>query len=70
MVESLPLDSTLMARQSTAEVRLAQYRIFNRLCVAYMRTKDPALVQAKDLRKELAIPERVFAEALANLPRR
>ena len=53
-----------MARPIDGAVRLAQYRIFNKLCVAYMRAKDAAFLRASDLRKELAIPERAFTEAL------
>jgi hypothetical protein len=48
----------------SAAVRLAQYQIFNKLCVAYMRSKDTSFLRAVDLRKELDIRERVFAEAL------
>jgi hypothetical protein len=53
-----------MARPREGAVRLAQYQIFNKLCVAYMRTKDATFVRANDLRKELPVPERAFAEAL------
>ena len=47
-----------------AAVRSAQSHIYNALCVAYMRTKDSSLVRAEKLRKELAISERLFLEAL------
>jgi hypothetical protein len=53
-----------MALPPKAAVRSAQYQIFNKLCVAYMRAKDAAFVRANDLRKELAISERAFAEAV------
>ena len=47
-------------------VREAQYKIFNKLCIAYRRSRqDPGFgVRADDLKGELAIPEAVFAEAL------
>ena len=52
-----------MARESA--VQSAQYRIFNKLCTAYMRTRDAAaLFRDQDLKKELAISENVFIEAL------
>lgn len=53
-----------MARPPDAAVRLAQHQIFNKLCIAYMRAKDPAFLRATDIQKELAITERAFAEAL------
>lgn len=54
----------MAARPSRAAVRLAQYQVFNKLCTAYMRAKDPAFLRANDVQKELAIPESAFAEAL------
>jgi len=47
-------------------VREAQHKIFNKLCIAYRRSRqDPKFgVRADDLRRELVIPEKVFAEAL------
>jgi len=47
-------------------VREAQHNIFIKLCIAYRRSRqDPEFgVRADDLRRELAIPEKVFAEAL------
>ena len=47
-------------------VREAQHKIFIKLCIAYRRSRqDPEFgVRADDLRRELVIPENVFAEAL------
>jgi len=45
---------------------VARNRIFNRLCAVYRRSKDPAFVRAADLRRELAIPEDVFADVLSS----
>ena len=44
----------------------AQQKIFNKLCIAYRRShQDSAFsVMAEDLRRELTIPEAIFAEAL------
>ena len=56
-----------MARESP--VQSAQYRIFNKLCIAYMRTRDAALFRDQDLKKELAISENVFIEALQSFRR-
>jgi hypothetical protein len=58
-----------MAQSKTSAqtaVRAAQHKIFNKLCIAYRRSRqDPDFgVRADDLRIELAIPENVFAEAL------
>ena len=58
-----------MAQRTTSAqiaVREAQHRIFNKLCIAYRRSrKDPEFgVRAHDLRRELVIPQNVFAEAL------
>ena len=58
------LIALLMARSAEAAVRFAQYQIFNKLCIAYMRGKDPAFLRAKDIQHELAIPEPAFAQAL------
>jgi hypothetical protein len=58
-----------MAQPTTSAqiaVRVAQHKIFNKLCIAYRRSRqDPEFgVRADDLRRELVIPENVFAEAL------
>jgi len=58
-----------MAQRATPAqiaVREAQHKIFNKLCIAYRRSRqDPEFaVRADDLRRDLAIPENVFAEAL------
>ena len=58
-----------MAQRTTSAqiaVRVAQHKIFNKLCIAYRRSRqDPEFgVRADDLRRELVIPENVFAEAL------
>ena len=58
-----------MAQSKTSAqiaVRVAQHKIFNKLCIAYRRSRqDPEFgVRADDLRIELAIPENVFGEAL------
>jgi hypothetical protein len=53
-----------MGRPTKAEVRLAQYRIFNKLCITYLRRKDDAFLRAHDVRKELGISNHVFTEAL------
>jgi hypothetical protein len=57
-----------MAQTKTphAIVVQAQYRIFNKLCIAYRRSRqDPSFaIRAEDIRRELAIAENVFAEAL------
>jgi hypothetical protein len=53
-----------MARPLASAIRLAQNQIFNRLCLEYTRTKDAAFFRADDLRKELAIPETAYAEAV------
>jgi hypothetical protein len=47
-------------------VREAQYRIFNKLCCDYRRShQDPAFgVRIDDVRRELVIPEDIFAGAL------
>jgi len=45
---------------------VARNRIFNRLCTVYRRSKDPAFVSAADLKRELAIPEDVFAGVLSS----
>jgi hypothetical protein len=50
-----------------ALISQAQQKIFNQLCVAYRRARqNPSFsVYADELRRELALPETVFAEALA-----
>jgi hypothetical protein len=58
-----------MAQRTTSAqiaVRVAQHKIFNKLCIAYRRSRqDPEFgVRADNLRIELVIPENVFAEAL------
>ena len=47
-----------------SDVLWAQNQIFNRLCVAYLRTEDVSFIRAEDLRKELAIPKQFFSEAM------
>ena len=43
----------------------ARFRIFNRLCVFHLRTKNADLgLSADQVRKELAISENIFAEAV------
>ncbi len=43
----------------------ARCRIFNRLCVFHLRARDADLgLSADQVRKELAIPDNIFAEAL------
>jgi hypothetical protein len=49
---------------SQATVLLAIHKIFNELCIAYRRSKDPAYLRADDVRRGLGIPEDIFAEAL------
>jgi hypothetical protein len=58
-----------MAQRTTPTqiaVREAQNKIFIQLCIAYRRSRqDPEFgVRADDLRRDLAIAENVFAEAL------
>jgi hypothetical protein len=48
------------------DARCTRHQIFNRLCAAYRRSKDPGFVRADDLRQELAIPEDVFAGVLTS----
>ena len=43
---------------------LAKYKVFNELCLAYMRSKDTAYLRAEDVRRRLGIPENVFGEVL------
>jgi len=54
------------ARNQQAIVVQAQYRIFNKLCIAYRRSRQaPSFaIRAEDIRRELAIAENLFAEAL------
>ena len=42
----------------------AKRAIFNKLCVAYMRSKSNGLVTADEVRRELVIPNALFDEAL------
>ena len=44
----------------------AQHRIFNKVCIGYRRShQDPTFgIRAEDVRSELNLPEKVFAEAL------
>ena len=58
-----------MAQPTTSAkiaVREAQHKIFNKLCIAYRRSRqDPEFgIRADDLRIDLDIPEHVFVEAL------
>ena len=43
---------------------LAKYKVFNELCLVYMRSKDTAYLRADDVRRRLGIPENVFGEVL------
>lgn len=54
------------ARNPQQIVLQAQYKIFNKLCMAYRRSRQKAAfrIRAEDVRNELAIPENVFADAL------
>jgi hypothetical protein len=49
-----------------ATLLFAKYRIFNKLCTSHRRSyQNPAFcISADDLRRELLIPEGLFAEAL------
>jgi hypothetical protein len=49
-----------------AALLLAKLRIFNKLCIRYRHSyRDPAFgIRADALRRELLIPEDIFAEAL------
>ena len=47
-----------------ATVFSAKQLIFNKLCAAYLRFKNTDPVDAAELRRELNIPETIFAEAL------
>ena len=49
-----------------ATLTVARFQIFNRLCTVYRRSKDAAFVRSDDLRRELGIPEDVFAGVLTN----
>jgi hypothetical protein len=49
---------------SPAEVRRAQYLIFNKLCSEYIRTRDESFMRATDIRTELNIAGAVFDRAL------
>ena len=47
-----------------SDVRWVQNQLFNRLCSTYVRTRDISFIRAEDLKRELAIPDHLFAEAL------
>jgi hypothetical protein len=47
-----------------AAILVAKRQIFNKLCMAYLRFKNSDRVDADELRRELNIPETIFAEAL------
>jgi hypothetical protein len=49
---------------SQATVVLTKYKVFNELCLAYRRSKNPVYLRADDVRKELVIAKDVFADAL------
>ena len=52
-------------QQSTkATLFSAKQKILNKLCTVYARSKDNRAISADELRRELGIPENVFAEAL------
>ena len=46
----------------------AQQRIFNKLCIAYRHSgqRPDFRVRAEDVRNELALPQRIFVEAMDN----
>jgi hypothetical protein len=54
------------ARNPQQIVLQAQHKIFNKLCIAYRRSRQNIAfsIRAEDVRNELAIPEKVFVEAL------
>jgi hypothetical protein len=45
-------------------MRSVKHQIFNKLCSAYLRFKNSAPVDADELRRELNLPETIFAKAL------
>jgi hypothetical protein len=45
-------------------IRSVKQQIFNKLCMAYLRFKKNDPLDADELRRELNIPETIFAEAL------
>jgi hypothetical protein len=50
---------------SDATLLLAKQKILNRLCTGYIgSSKDDRFITADKLRRELSIPEDIFAEAL------
>jgi hypothetical protein len=53
-------------KKKSSEATLMQRKIFNKMCMAYRRSCEAATfaIQADELRKELSIPEDIFAEAL------
>ena len=46
------------------EIRWAQYQIFNRLCVEYLRDKSDFFIRASDIRKDLNLGRKIFGEAI------
>ena len=53
-----------MARSFEAELWIAQVQVFNKLCADYIRSRSADFIRAADLRRELALPERVFGEVV------
>ena len=47
-----------------ATVVVAKQRILNKLCSVYIKRRDSRFIPADELRRELGIPENVFAKAL------
>jgi hypothetical protein len=53
-------------KKQSPEATLMQRKVFNKVCMAYRRSYEAPTfaIRADELRKELSIPEDVFAEAL------
>lgn len=51
---------------SGAATLAAKQNIFNKLCVAYLRSNNSDRINADELRRELNIPEAIFAQALSD----
>ena len=53
-------------KKKSLEATLMQRKIFNKVCMAYRRSCEAPTfgIRADELRKELAIPKDIFAEAL------
>ncbi len=66
-VDSLTYGGNMAAIKESSDATLlsAKQRILNRLCTGYIgSSKDGGFIPADKLRRELSIPENVFAEAL------